>query len=128
LFQQGRYLPLTVAGPREENLCAFLREYGDDQLVVAVPRLTARLLDTAPDTADDGTPETAPLRFRMGVWDSSALLLPDRPGQRYRSLLTGEVIESVAGAAGTVRGARSVLPLGTLLSTFPVILLVRETL
>jgi len=128
LFQQGRYLPLTVAGPREENLCAFLREHSDDQLVVAVPRLTARLLEAAPDDADDGPTEAAPLHFRAGVWDTSAVLLPDRPGQRYRSLLTGEIIESVAGSAGTVRGARSVLPLGTLLSTFPVILLVRETL
>ena len=55
------------------------------------------------------------------------MLLPDRPGQRYRNLFTGEVIETVEARAGTLRGARSTLPLGTLLADFPVILLVRET-
>jgi (1->4)-alpha-D-glucan 1-alpha-D-glucosylmutase len=123
LFQHGAYLPLTVAGPREEHLIAFVRERDDEQILVAVPRLTARLLaDDASESAEAG-----PLRFRDGAWDDTALLLPDRPGQRYRSLFTGEVTETVAAQAGTLRGARSTLPLGTLLADFPVIMLVRET-
>jgi maltooligosyltrehalose synthase len=122
LFQHGAYLPLTVAGPLEEHLIAFVRELDDDQIVVAVPRLTARLLAEAPESTQAG-----PLRFRHGAWDDTTLLLPDRPGRRYRSLFTGEVVETVEAQAGTLRGARSTLPLGTLLADFPVILLVRET-
>ncbi|HZO24871.1 MAG TPA: malto-oligosyltrehalose synthase [Chloroflexota bacterium] len=122
LFQHGAYLPLSVAGPLEEHLIAFVRELDDDQIVVAAPRLVARLLQDGPDASQPG-----PLRFRAGVWDETALLLPDRPGKRYRNLFTGQVVETVAAQAGTVRGARSTLPLGTLLADFPVILLVRET-
>jgi (1->4)-alpha-D-glucan 1-alpha-D-glucosylmutase len=122
LFQHGAYLPLTVAGPLEEHLIAFVRELDDEQIVVAAPRLVTRLLEEAPDSAQAG-----PLRFRAGAWDETALLLPDRPGQRYRNLFTGEMVETVEAEAGTLRGARSILPLGTLLADFPSILLVRET-
>ena len=122
LFKYGAYLPLTVAGPLEEHLIAFVRELDDEQIVVAAPRLVGRLLVDAPDAA-----EHAPLRFRDGAWDETALLLPDRPGQRYRNVFTGEVVETVEAQAGTLRGARSTLPLGTLLADFPVIMLVRET-
>jgi (1->4)-alpha-D-glucan 1-alpha-D-glucosylmutase len=120
LFTCGAYLPLTATGPLEEHLCAFVRELGDQQVIVAVPRLSARLLDESPDGSDHG-----PLRFRAGAWDGTALLLPDRPGQRYRSVFSGQSVETVEAKAGT-GGARSALPLSTLFSDVPVILLVRE--
>ena len=110
-----------MAGPPEEHLTAFVRELDDEQIVVAAPRLVGRLLAEAPDAA-----EHAPLRFRAGAWDETALLLPDRPGRRYRNVFTGEVVETVEAQAGTLRGARSTLPLGTLMADFPVIMLVRE--
>ena len=122
LFRHGTYLPLTAVGPLEEHLIAFVRELDDDQIVVAAPRITARLLEATPESAEKGS-----LHFRAGAWDDTTLLLPDRPGQRYRSLFTGEVVETVEAQAGTLRGARSTLSLGTLLADFPVILLVRET-
>jgi (1->4)-alpha-D-glucan 1-alpha-D-glucosylmutase len=121
LFQHGAYLPLTAAGSLEEHLIAFARELDDEQVVVAVPRLTARLLEEAPDSAHAGR-----LRFRAGAWDDTALLLPGRPGQRYRDIFTGNTVETVEAPAGTLRGARSTLPVGALLADFPVILLVRE--
>jgi (1->4)-alpha-D-glucan 1-alpha-D-glucosylmutase len=121
LFQHGAYLPLTAVGPLEEHLIAFARELDDEQVVVAVPRLTARLLEEAPDSAHAGR-----LRFRARTWDDTALLLPGRPGQRYRDIFTGNAVETVEAPAGTLRGARSTLPVGTLLADFPVILLVRE--
>jgi (1->4)-alpha-D-glucan 1-alpha-D-glucosylmutase len=121
LFQSGTYLPLTAAGPLEEHLCAFIREHDDQQIAVAVPRLVARLLEDAPDGA-----APAPLRFRAGAWNTTALLLPDRPGRRYRDLFTGQVVETVEAKVATLGGARSALPLGTLLADFPVIVLVRE--
>jgi (1->4)-alpha-D-glucan 1-alpha-D-glucosylmutase len=122
LFRCGAYLPLTPTGPREEHLLAFARELDDEQIIVAVPRLTTRLLDDAPPAPAHGS-----IQFRAGAWDGTALLFPDRPGQRFRSVFTGEVVETVGAKAGT-GGARSALPLATLLSAFPVILLVREKL
>jgi maltooligosyltrehalose synthase len=89
--------------------------------VVAVPRLTARLLEEAPDSAHAGR-----LRFQAGAWDDTALLLPGRPGQRYHDIFTGKTVETLEAPAGALRGARSTLPVGTLLADFPVILLGRE--
>jgi (1->4)-alpha-D-glucan 1-alpha-D-glucosylmutase len=119
LFQHGEYLPLIADGPHHEHLIGFLRQHEDAQIVVAVPRLVGRLLDAPSDGAEAGT-----LRFRAGVWDDTTLLLPDPPGQRYRSTFTGAVVETVE-AGGSV--SQSALPVGTLLADFPVILLVRET-
>ena len=97
-----------------------MRERDEQQVIVAVPRLTARLLDEAP-----APPGYGPLRFRSGVWEDTALLFPDRPGQRYRCIFPGQVVETIGANAGT-GGARSVLPLDSLFAEFPVILLVRE--
>jgi (1->4)-alpha-D-glucan 1-alpha-D-glucosylmutase len=122
LFRSGAYLPLSASGPLEEHLFAFVREHDDEQIIVAVPRLVSRLLDGASDSETAG-----PLRLRSGVWDTTLLLLPDRPGVRFRDVYTGTVVETVQAKAGALKGARSALPLGTLLADFPVILLVRET-
>ena len=42
LFAEGIYLPLAVAGPEAEAVCAFARLHGDAGLVVAVPSQGAR--------------------------------------------------------------------------------------
>jgi (1->4)-alpha-D-glucan 1-alpha-D-glucosylmutase len=119
LFQHGAYRPLVADRPLDEHLIGVLRQRDDAQIVVGVPRLVGRLLD-APS---DGT-EAGALRFRAGVWDDTTLLLPDPPGQRYRSPFTGAVVETVEAEGSTFQSA---LPVGTLLADFPVILLVRET-
>jgi (1->4)-alpha-D-glucan 1-alpha-D-glucosylmutase len=119
LFQHGAYLPLMADGPLDEHLIGYLRQHEDAQIVAGVPRLVGRLLD-APS---DGT-EAGALRFRAGIWDDTRLLLPDPPGQRYRSAFTGAVVETVEAEG---RAFQSALPVGTLLADFPVILLVRET-
>lgn len=43
LFQKGRYLPLKVKGKYRKHLVAFLRSYGDSQLLVALPLHTASM-------------------------------------------------------------------------------------
>jgi (1->4)-alpha-D-glucan 1-alpha-D-glucosylmutase len=121
LFKHGSYVPLAAAGPLEDHVCAFLREHGEQQIVVAVPRLTARLLGEAPDGSPYG-----PLQFRAGAWNGTVLLLPDRPGQRYRNVFTGEAVESRKAGLAARESARSTLQLGTLCTSFPVILLARE--
>jgi (1->4)-alpha-D-glucan 1-alpha-D-glucosylmutase len=127
LFKRGSYRPLDAAGPLADHLCAFLRQHDGQQIVVAVPRLIARLLADAPDESAHG-----PLQFGEGVWDATQVLLPEAPGQRYRCVFTGETVESVRlcsdGSEDAPDTAQSALPLGTLFAHCPVILLVRETL
>ena len=78
LFQAGAYAPLTASGPLSEHVVAFARRDGADEAVVVVPRFTSKL-DRTPGGAID--------------WRGTALELA---GQRYRSLLTGEVLDATA--------------------------------
>ena len=55
------------------------------------------------------------IRIRLKAYDS-----------RILDQSTGEIVETVEAQAGTLRGARSTLPLGVLLADFPVVVLVRE--
>jgi (1->4)-alpha-D-glucan 1-alpha-D-glucosylmutase len=49
LFLEGSYRPLSAHGERGSNICAFAREHEDTSIVVAAPRLCARLgRDPAP--------------------------------------------------------------------------------
>ncbi|HWP35198.1 MAG TPA: malto-oligosyltrehalose synthase [Thermodesulfobacteriota bacterium] len=111
----GGYLPLEATGLRREHVCAFARrvEESGEAAVVAVPRLVVRLLGGEP---------RPPLG--VAVWEDTAVAAPpgDRPGQRYRNVLTGEGVEVRRG-----EGGRPVLPLAALLSSFPVALLERES-
>jgi len=43
LFQQGKYLRLTVSGSFAESCVAFAREHENDWIIVLVPRLSARV-------------------------------------------------------------------------------------
>jgi (1->4)-alpha-D-glucan 1-alpha-D-glucosylmutase len=129
LFSHGQYQPLTAEGPHAEHLCLFAREGGDQQLVVAAPRLVARLL-TPEDRTSKKQDAHAPLAFSDDAWCGTQMQLPGGPGQRYRSLLTGEVVTTVGLDPARACGpgdSRSALPVGTLLADFPVILLKRET-
>jgi len=55
LFAEGDYQPLEVTGGSSNHLCAFIRSWGEEQLVVAVPRLLYRLYrDGTVDWGDTG--------------------------------------------------------------------------
>ena len=108
LFLAGAYLPLEAAGPRKEHLCAFARRTESHVAVAVAPRFLAQL-------NLDGPP------LGKGVWPRTWVLLPaDRPGHRYRNVLTGEVVP-VSSHEG-----RPALPAEAVLSSFPVALLERE--
>jgi (1->4)-alpha-D-glucan 1-alpha-D-glucosylmutase len=78
LFREGEYLPLHVAGAKENHIIAFVRRYRDQWCVVAVPRLMARLARR----------RTAPLGEKM--WRDTMVELPmDAPSQ-WTNILTGE--------------------------------------
>ena len=107
LFVDGGYKPVDATGPGASNLCSFLRPKGDDNVLVVVPRLTARWVQPP-----DGWP--------VGVesWQGTTLILPlSEPARRLQNVFTrqplpmGEVADD---------GMTAMLPLPDLLSVFPV--------
>jgi (1->4)-alpha-D-glucan 1-alpha-D-glucosylmutase len=76
LFAEGDYRPLEASGGAAANVFAFARGLGDECVVVAVPRLTTRLVGAG------GEPP------RGAAWDDTALVLPDGAG-RWREAFTG---------------------------------------
>jgi (1->4)-alpha-D-glucan 1-alpha-D-glucosylmutase len=82
VFEQGRYLPLRVDGPRAEHVFAFSREHGARHVLVVVPRLLATLA---------GDPEVAPLGD--AAWDDTRLLLPQPSAGTYHDIFTDACVE-----------------------------------
>jgi (1->4)-alpha-D-glucan 1-alpha-D-glucosylmutase len=109
LFRAGSYEPLSAAGERADHVVAFSRRLGNTLVVVAAPRLLVGI------TPPEGHPVGA------ATWRDASLTLPEeRPGRRFRHVLTGMAIET-AGQDGT-----TVLPLAEVLRDLPLGLLVRE--
>lgn len=71
LMLHGEYLPLAADGPGADHVVGFARRARADALFAIVPRLTARL-----------------------AWGATRIALPGTDAsERYRHLLTGELIE-----------------------------------
>ena len=87
LFLRGAYLPLEVETTVSGGAIAFARHHGDDLVVVAAPRLCARLTDAANSHGPLG----------LETWKTSRLLLP-RPfaGRTFRHEITGVEIRPVS--------------------------------
>ena len=108
LFREGEYVPLAVAGSRDEHVCAFARRRDTEAALVVVPRLCARLTE-----GGRGLP------LGDAVWSDTVLALEGHfEATTYRELFTGASVESVPMEGGG-RGLR----LGALLADFPVALL-----
>ena len=111
LYAQGSYEPLETRGPLAENLVAFRRTLGDEEMIVVVPRLVSQVIGGAA-----GAPTGE-------IWRDTVVLLDDsHRGKRYFNEFTGVVLET--------RGSDEspMLPVEDVLSTFPVALLSRSTL
>ena len=103
LFAGGAYERLTAEGAESRHVIAFARTHGDSAAVVVVPRLPASLTGS----------EVAPIG--AGVWGETTVSLPrGLAGRTWTCAITGRTI-----AGGNERG----LPLGEILATFPVALL-----
>jgi (1->4)-alpha-D-glucan 1-alpha-D-glucosylmutase len=86
LFQQGEYLPLTVAGAKANHVVAFARRSENTSVLVIVPRLISNLLN------DFDVPPIGPQ-----IWQDTQVALPsDDSGKQYRNIYTGEVLEPEA--------------------------------
>jgi (1->4)-alpha-D-glucan 1-alpha-D-glucosylmutase len=104
LSTQGSYEPLQTRGPLADNLVAFRRSLGHDDMIVVVPRLIGQVLG---GTAD------APLG---DVWGDTAIVLDaSLRGRRYRNEFTDAVMET--------NGSDAVIDVAEALNDFPVALL-----
>ena len=103
LFLKGDYVPLYAKGRMLQNVCAFLRTYKRESLLVAVPRFTTAI--------------TATGKFPVGVeiWRKDRLELPAGTPRQWNNILTGELIKSGSGSGGVL--------LRSIFSQFPVALL-----
>ncbi|HUW29281.1 MAG TPA: malto-oligosyltrehalose synthase [Sulfuriferula sp.] len=103
LLRDGDYLPLKVHGERAEQVCAFTRHYGDESMLVMVPRLLGGLI------GEKG-------RFPIGnaVWgDTWVELPPECVYEKWANILTDETISTQLLGEG--RG----LALARLFKAFP---------
>ena len=103
LFLEGEYLPLFSAGARKNNIVAFSRCKADQWVVVAVPRLVAKM--------------AAPGPLGKRAWGESLLAIPPEAPRSWTNIFTGETLEA---AHTSEMGS---LPLNRVFSRFPVALL-----
>lgn len=104
------YIPLEARGAGKENLCLFVRKTPQTKVLVAVPRLVARLI------GDTDRPPIGP-----EIWSDTEIVLPAQArGTKFRNLFTGETVDvlSTDEAGGSCR-----LPVAAVLSQFPVAVL-----
>jgi (1->4)-alpha-D-glucan 1-alpha-D-glucosylmutase len=83
VFEHGSYDPLDVEGSRREHLFAFARTYGQQRVIVVVPRLIATLL---PDS------DLQPLGER--VWGDTRIALPQDGPTVYRDVLAQHCVRA----------------------------------
>lgn len=107
LFRDGDYLPLKIHGQHAEHACAFVRFFGDETMVVLVPRLLGGLM---------GGDNRLPIGDE--VWGDSWAELPlEHRHAQWSNVFTDETVvtEPLNGGAG--------LSLARLLRIFPYALL-----
>jgi (1->4)-alpha-D-glucan 1-alpha-D-glucosylmutase len=92
LFRDGDYQPLKVTGRRADHVCAYLRQYGGQSLIVLVPRLFLTL--TRRDTV---------VPIGQSVWRDTVVEIPTSlASSNWRNIYTEETIsphEHEEGAA-----------------------------
>jgi (1->4)-alpha-D-glucan 1-alpha-D-glucosylmutase len=103
LFLEGDYIPLFSSGARKNNVVAFSRSKGDQWVLVAVPRLTARM--------------AAPGPLGKRAWGESFLDIPQQAPRSWTNIFTGETLEVLCTSE------QKRLPLHRIFSRFPVALL-----
>jgi (1->4)-alpha-D-glucan 1-alpha-D-glucosylmutase len=108
LFDRGDYLPLSVTGERQKNVCAFARKWKERTVVIVVPRLVFGLC---------GGAESPPV---ADIWKDTMLQLPHaRAGDLFRNVLTREMVPAIEVDKNVS------LELRQAMKTFPVALLER---
>ncbi|MDX5434130.1 MAG: malto-oligosyltrehalose synthase [Halomonas sp.] len=85
LFTHGDYRALPVEGEHDDRLVAFLRQHGNQQLLVVVPRLAAGLLSGA----------ECPL-VPSSYWGDTRVRIPGETGAAWQNMLTDTTLKGTA--------------------------------
>ncbi len=103
LFLEGDYTPLYTSGKMFPHVCAFMRGYKREKVLVAVPRFTTALTERG--------------RFPLGlsIWRKTSLQLPRAAARSWTNVLTGERVQP--------RSRSNHILLRDLFNQFPVALL-----
>jgi (1->4)-alpha-D-glucan 1-alpha-D-glucosylmutase len=108
IFQRGSYIPLHAAGEKSEHVVAFARQHEGRTIIVAVPRLSGRLMGETHDSVCEEP-----------IWRDTALEIPSDGGTCYHNLFTGECLPLKPDAMARI-------PLSDLFRNFPVAFLAGE--
>ena len=112
LFALGSYVPLRIEGPMADHALAFARLHGGRAIVVAVSRLVAKALHSAPDPFSS-------MNVPASFWSGTAALLPRHlHGRRLARSFARADAPDIAPQGGTGR-----VPLAELFAALPVALL-----
>ncbi|MGE5655461.1 MAG: malto-oligosyltrehalose synthase [Actinomycetota bacterium] len=103
LFMEGSYQPLVAVGSFQEQVVAFARQYGEQAMLVVVPRFLTSLIP----------PEAVPLGEK--VWQDTQLELPQEMPSLWKDAITNQTVQ--------VNGN---LAIGEALKVFPVALLISQ--
>jgi (1->4)-alpha-D-glucan 1-alpha-D-glucosylmutase len=103
LFANGDYVPLYAGSRMRQHVCAFMRTYKEESILVAVPRFTTAI--------------TVRGQFPLGAstWRKNTLEVPRGAARQWNNILTGERIKLEANSRGFL--------LSSIFSEFPVALL-----
>lgn len=107
IFMDGDYIPIKVQGIKKEHVFTFARHRGNNWALIAVPRLSTRLVPLGE------------LPLGRQVWGDDILILPDAAQEHWLNIFTGETI-SLSSAAGE-------LPLADIFHRFPIALLISSS-
>lgn len=107
IFMNGEYIPVKVQGKKKEHVFAFIRHWGNSWALIAVPRLSTRLVPF----------DELPLGRK--VWGDDILILPDDARDHWLNIFTGETITSYSIARE--------VPLADIFHRFPIALLVASS-
>jgi (1->4)-alpha-D-glucan 1-alpha-D-glucosylmutase len=109
LFHRGSYIPLHAIGEKSEHVVAFARQHEGRTIIVAVPRLSGRLMGENHDSVCE-----------EAIWRDTTLEIPSDRVTCYHNLFTGECLPLKPDAMTRI-------PLSDLFRNFPVAVLVGET-
>jgi len=108
LFHRGSYIPLLAAGEKSEHVVAFARQHEGRSIIVAVPRLSGRLMGETQDSVCE-----------EAIWRDTTLEITSDGVACYHNLFTGECLPLQPGVAPRI-------PLSELFRNFPVAILISE--
>lgn len=106
IFEKGEYIPLTVTGDKNYNICAFARRNGSKNIIIIAPRFFTKLI-----------PQPDILPLDETVWKDTAVVMPFAgTGVKYRNIFTDETVT-------TREHEGAILPLSEVFTNFPVALM-----